>query len=109
VALYAAEALSNLGDAAGSERLVGALAPDRDASIRLYAAWTLGRLRDPRGLPVVEELRGNPDPQVRMQAVWTLGELGDGAGVFGLRQSARDTAPSVRWQAAWSLARKMGS
>jgi len=100
--------LSNLGDAAGSGILVEALGPDRDPSLRLYAAWTLARLNDARGLPTLEELCLHPDAQVRMQAVWTLGEMRDGVGVPGLRRSALDAAPPVRWQAAWSLAKGMG-
>ena len=60
----------------GVRALASALASGGDVSVRLYAAWTLARLGDAQGRPVLEELLRHPDAQVRMQAAWTLGECG---------------------------------
>jgi HEAT repeat protein len=105
--MYAAEAFSNLGDAAGSARLVQALDVKQETSSRLYAAWTLARLGDLRGQPILDELLHHPDEQVRGQAAWTLGQLGGEAGIPSLRQALVDPARPVRLQAVWALAFKL--
>jgi HEAT repeat protein len=108
VALYAAEAFSNLGDATGAARLIETLTSGGDLSARLYAAWTLARLGDPRGEPVLEEFLRHGEAQVRMQASWTLGQMQDDAGIPALRRAVSDAARPVRLQAAWALAGKLG-
>jgi hypothetical protein len=50
---------------------------NEDASIRRYAAWTLGRLRDPRAVePLIDALQ-DKDREVRLTAAWSLGKLKD--------------------------------
>jgi len=83
------------------------MGPGRDLSLRLYAAWTLARLGDLRGQPLLEDLLRHEDVQVRTQAVWTLGQLGDGVGIAPLRRALLDEARPVRLQAAWALAEQM--
>ena len=96
-----------MGEPAGSLRLVEALDPKQDTPSRLYAAWTLARLGDLRGQPVLEELLHHPDEQIRAQAAWTLGQLGGDAGIPSLRHALTDPARPVRLQAVWALALKL--
>ena len=104
--MYAAEAFSNLGEAAGAPQLIQALAPDRDSSTRMYAVWTLARLGDRRGRPVLEDLLEHGELHVRLQAAWTMGEMQEPTPSPSLRRAVFDEAPPVRWQAAWALARQ---
>ncbi len=105
--MYAAEAFSNLGDASGTARLVEALASGEDLSARLYAAWTLARLGDLRGRPILDELLQHGEMQVRMQATWTLGQMDDSVAIASLRRALMDEARPVRLEAAWALAAKL--
>jgi len=106
--MYAAEAFSNLADAEGAARLVEALAPDQEVSIRLYAAWTPGPAGRSAGPSRPDRAACHEDSQIRMRAAWTLGQLGNGAGI---RRCARRSwtpprpcagKPPGPWQRTWA-------
>jgi HEAT repeat protein len=78
---------------------------DGDIRMRLYAAWTLGRLGDRSGLPSAEHVLKNPDQHLRANAAWTLGEIGGEEAMALLKVVLRDEAPTVKMHAVWALDR----
>jgi len=78
---------------------------DGDIRMRLYAAWTLGRLGDRSGLPSAEQVLRSPDPHLRASAAWTLGEIGGEEAMSLLKVALRDEAPTVKMHAVWALDR----
>ncbi len=103
VALFAAEALSNLGDQAPRAFLQQAAqaAPDRED--RMWATWTLARLGDGAGAPGLADMLADGDEHLRVRAAWTLGQMGRLAPLEPLRRALADSDLVVRYQAAWSL------
>ena len=92
----------------GGSRAVVALVTaisDDDPSVRLSAAETLGKFRDPRAVQaLIQALRQDPDPKVRAMAAWALGEIEDPAAVSALSAALRDDDnQEVRVQAAEAL------
>lgn len=76
---------------------------DEDIPMRLYAAWTLGRLGDQSGLALVADALKHPDPNLRAHAVWTLGEIGGNDAVALLKDALYDEATAVKIHAVWAL------
>jgi HEAT repeat protein/beta-lactamase regulating signal transducer with metallopeptidase domain len=91
----------------GGSRAVVALVTaisDDDPSVRLSAAETLGKFRDPRAVQaLIQALRQDPDPKVRAMAAWALGEIEDPAAVPALSSALGDDDATVRVQAAEAL------
>ena len=77
------------------------LLKDPDWWIRITAAETLGRLKDPRGVqPLIEALS---DPETRWSAVEALGRIGDLRAAPALSQLLQDPAPEVRIEVIQAL------
>ena len=70
------------------------LLEDADWWLRITAAETLGRLRDPRSVePLVKML---VDPEARWAAVEALGKIGDPRALPAMAQLLKDPSPEVR-------------
>jgi cyclophilin family peptidyl-prolyl cis-trans isomerase/HEAT repeat protein len=65
---------------------------DTDSAVRSQAALGLGRLRDPRGVPLLAPLLLDPAQRVQRSAIFALGILGDSAAIPLLVQRAADPA-----------------
>jgi len=63
---------------------------EADAGVRRQLALTLGRIGDPRGGPVLEELLGDPALPVRRAAAFALGEQGHREGAQALLGALAD-------------------
>lgn len=66
---------------------------DPDSSVRRIAAMAVGRIRDPRGVPLLVPLLLDPDSTVQATAIFALGLLGDSGAVAPLIRRGRDPAP----------------
>ena len=89
---HAAHALGELRDRHALEPLI-ALARDRGEDnefVAEAAVSALGRLADPRVLPVLEESLDRPEPTVRLAAVDALARLRDERALAPLRRASRD-------------------
>jgi len=64
-----------------------------DSSVRSAAALSIGRLRDPRGLPLLVPLLLDPDSTVEANAIFAIGILGDSSGVSRLLDRAHSATP----------------
>ena len=65
--------------------------------------WALGRVGDPRALPLLEKTAGDKEWRVRLSAVQALGDLADPGAVPQLRRSLEDPEWIVREWAARGL------
>lgn len=52
-----------------------------DSQVRRFAARSIGRIGDPRGLGVLRQLLADPDTLVRLDAAFAVGLIGDTAGI----------------------------
>ena len=77
------------------------LLKDPDWWIRITAAETLGRLKDPRGVPPLVDALS--DPETRWSAVEALGRIGDLRAAPALSQLLSDPAPEVRIEVMHAL------
>ncbi len=66
---------------------------DPDSTVRRAAAMAVGRIRDPRGVPLLAPLLLDPDPLVEGTTIFALGILGDSSAVPLLTARARDPLP----------------
>src|SRR5690606_30352836 len=64
------------GRAFDTDRLA-ALARHEAPLVRRWAVRAVGRLRDPRGVPIVQAALEDPDPEVRAEAAFAAGLLRD--------------------------------
>jgi cyclophilin family peptidyl-prolyl cis-trans isomerase/HEAT repeat protein len=64
-----------------------------DSSVRSVAAMSLGRLHDPRGVPLLLPLLLDPDSTVQVAALFAVGLLGDSGAVSAVIERARDPTP----------------
>ena len=70
-------------------------------SDRYYAGHLLGELRDPRGVPILIALLGDPD--VNSTVPWSLGQIGDRRAIPPLIGALDDSNPSVVVMAIYAL------
>ena len=66
---------------------------DPDSSVRITGAMAVGRIRDPRGVPLLVPLLLDPDSTVQESVCFALGLLGDSAAATSLVRRARDATP----------------
>ena len=52
-------------------------AENDDPRVRRYLTLVLGRLGDPRAVPLLEKALGDKDPETRLYALWALALVGD--------------------------------
>jgi HEAT repeat protein len=76
----------------------------RLASVRLVAAKALGRIGDPRAVPLlVDLLARDPESRVRGEAAFSLGQLGGPQALVRLIEAMADSDPNIRNWAAIAL------
>ncbi len=66
---------------------------DPDSMVRRVAAQSVGRLRDPRGIPLLAPLLRDPDSLTQTVVIFALGLIGDTGAVAPLLDRARDASP----------------
>jgi HEAT repeat protein len=106
LALCCWETSDAVGDARAHEAVVDALIQtlgDPDERVRWEAAWTLGRIGDPRAVEPLIQALGDPDERVRLGAALALGRIGDPRAVEPLIQALGDPHGWVRLEAAVAL------
>ena len=104
-AMKALQGIAGLRDASAAT----ALLTDRELSVRVEAATTVGMFHDANGTAaLVNALQNDGSPLVRKRAAWALGEIHASADVAGpaLQQAATsDASPFVRSLATAALTR----
>ena len=103
---YATIALGTIPNTEAYEMLME-LTGDRDKTVRLYAAFSLGRRGDPEAVDrIADLLQRDEDWGVRLASAWALGEIADPKAVPLLRTALQNDAnEEVRWNCAIALAR----
>lgn len=88
---------------------LASIAASSNPELRRRAALAAGRIRDPRGLPVVVRLLADPDTAVAATGAFALGVLGDTSAVPALvplvTPQRAAAAPTVAGEAATALGR----
>lgn len=64
-----------------SDELFQRLSTSPDSQVRQFAARSIGRIGDARGLSVLRQLLVDPDTLVRLEAAFAVGLVGDTAGI----------------------------
>ncbi len=77
-----------------------------DAQTVIYAAWSLGSIRDPAALPELLALAESDDAGLRKAAIHALGAFPDEGAREALRRALGDGTSDVRWNAAIALGRR---
>lgn len=78
---------------------------DRERGENLYAIiYTLGMLKDPRGVAVLQPFLSHQNARLRSAAAVSLGNIGSSEAIPLLRVALNDTEANVQWGAAVSLA-----
>jgi HEAT repeat protein len=89
--------------------LVKALS-DADAGVRSWAALALGEIADPKTVPVLLAVAGNPKQEagVRCNVIYSLGRMKAAAAIDLMRKLLADEREAVQVQAAIALYRLTG-
>jgi hypothetical protein len=79
-----------------------------DPRVRRYLALAMGRLKDPRAVPLlIEALDEDPgqaaDAETQIYALWALGAIADPAALPALMQAAKSSDPGLRKTAVHAL------
>jgi HEAT repeat protein len=92
--------------AAASASAIVAQLSDGDAGVRREAAYTLGHIQDPAGVPALQTaLTSDSDAAVRKAAAWALGQIGDLGAIAALKAAQNDADANVRSIAGAALGR----
>ena len=103
VAMGAARKMGETGGAGAAEALISALSVGLRPTVAIDALAALGKIRSPRGLPVLAIYAGNVNDPVRLAAVKALGQLDDETAANVLIERLGDATPAVRAAAAEAL------
>jgi len=74
-----------------------------DPQIRRYMALALGRLKDPRAVPALQEAMNDEDSQTVIWCIWGLGSIGDKSAVPGIIEKLEDSDSAIRSMSAYVL------
>ncbi|APR83672.1 Hypothetical protein A7982_09021 [Minicystis rosea] len=75
----------------------------KQAIIRLNAAFVLGDVKRPEGLPLLEKALGDPSDLVRTSAAVALGKIGDVKAIPALEKVVNADNPSLREEAIYAV------
>jgi HEAT repeat protein len=76
-----------------------------DPRVRRYLTLVLGRLGDPRSVPLLEGALADGDPETRLYALWALALIGDPKSAPKVRPFLDSEDPGVRKTAAFAAGR----
>src|SRR5262249_52736406 len=82
---------------------IPALVAHKQATIRMNAAFVLGDVRRPEGLPLLEKALGDPNDYVRVSAVAAIGKLDAPEATPVLEPLVNDKNPTLRMAAIESI------
>jgi len=80
-------------------------AENDDPRVRRYLTLVLGRLGDPRAVPLLETALADKDPETRLYALWALALIGDPKSAPKVRPLLESEDPGVRKTAAFAAGR----
>ena len=101
---FVARFMTLVGNIYGAPPLIIALG-DGNASVRLYAARTLGTIPGDAVSDALIEALSSSDYRLRKEAAWSLGQLRETRAGPALTLALKDPDSDVRWFAAWALDR----
>lgn len=96
---YAAEAKKELPEM----MLIFKKAEGKDPEIRRYLALAMGRLKDPRAVPALEEGLKDDDSQTVIWSIWALGNIGDRSATPMILEKFESDDPAIRIMSAYVL------
>ncbi len=76
-----------------------------DPRVRRYLTLVLGRLGDPKAVPLLEGALSDKDPETRLYALWALALVGDPSSAPKVRPLLDSEDPGVRKTAAFAAGR----
>jgi HEAT repeat protein len=76
-----------------------------DPRVRRYLTLVLGRLGDPKSVPLLESALDDKDPETRLYALWALALVGDPKSAPKVRPLLESEDPGVRKTAAFAAGR----
>ncbi|NBC16138.1 MAG: DUF4097 family beta strand repeat protein [Bacteroidetes bacterium] len=104
VRIRVAEVLGRERDDSSVPLLSTLLRQDENPKVRKVAAWALGEIGAPEGLPALTDALDDAQPTVRAKAAWAMGEVRDVAAGPALADAVRhDPDATVRTMAVWAL------
>jgi deoxyhypusine monooxygenase len=103
--IYACQELLHLGTSGAIALLGRVLSGDPDSVVRHEAAFVLGELADPAGVPALAEaMRRDPSDLVRHESAEALGWIATPESAAALKEALKDRSPEVVRTAEISLA-----
>jgi HEAT repeat protein len=96
---YASEARAELPEI----MLIFKKSEGKDPEIRRYLALAMGRLKDPRAIPALEEGLNDEDSQTVIWSIWALGNIGDKSATPFILQKLEDQDAAIRIMSAYVL------
>ncbi len=76
-----------------------------DPRVKRYLTLVLGRLGDPRAVPLLEKALDDKDPETRLYALWALALVGDPSSAARVRPLLESEDPGIRKTAAYAAGR----
>ena len=76
-----------------------------DPRVRRYLTLVLGRLGDPRAVPLLEKALDDKDPETRLYALWALALIGNPSSAGRVRPLLESEDPGIRKTAAYASGR----
>ena len=80
-------------------------AENDDPRVRRYLTLVLGRLGDPRAVPLLEKALGDKDPETRLYALWALALIGNPSSAVRVRPLLESEDAGIRKTAAYAAGR----
>jgi HEAT repeat protein len=80
-------------------------AENDDPRVRRYLTLVLGRLGDPRAVPLLEKALDDKDPETRLYALWALALVGNPSSAARVRPLLESEDPGIRKTAAYAAGR----
>ena len=80
-------------------------AENDDPRVRRYLTLVLGRLGDPRAVPLLEKALDDKDPETRLYALWALALIGNPSSAVRVRPLLESEDAGIRKTAAYAAGR----